>query len=288
MKIALIYNHLSPCTTGAYVEKVLKAKTVKYDLFGVTDPGLVRAGYDLYLRIDHGDYKFDLPQELRPAFFWVIDTHLNKPYKKIRKQAVHYDVVFCAQKEGAQRLRREAKVDALWLPLGCDPEIHNRLAIPKRFDIGFVGRDAKKFARGRQLELLRKKFPDSFYGETDFRKMSEIYSAAKIGFNSSIANDVNMRIFEIMSSGCFLLTNRLSDNGFNELFKEREHLVAYKNDKELLELIEYYLEHDVERQRIADAGHQLVISKHTYFNRVQTMFNYLAFKFGGEFNSLRI
>ncbi len=288
MKIALIYNHQAPSTTGAYIEKVIKKSGLAYDLFGTVDPNEIKDGYGLYLRIDHGDYKFDIPRNLRPAVFWVIDTHLKKPYKKIKEQAKHYDVVFCAQKDGAERLRREVKVDAQWLPLGCDPEIHRKINIPKKYDIGFVGRNAQKFSRGRQLEMLKNKYLNSYIGAADFSRMGEIYSAAKIGFNSSIVNDINMRVFEIMSSGCFLLTNRIKNNGLADLFEEGRHLVTYGNNRQLLELIEYYLKNAEEREKIAAAGYELIIKKHTYFHRVQTLMNYLAFKFGGEFNSLRI
>lgn len=288
MKIALIYNFESALTGGSYIEKVIKQSGINYDRFGVNDPNLVKKGYDLYLRIDHGDYKFDLPDFLRPAVFYAVDTHLKKPYKKIRRQVKHYDVVFCAQKEGALKLKKDVGVDTQWLPLGCDPLIHKNLELVKQFDIGFVGRNAKKFSRGRHLEMLKEKYPNSFIGQMDFNKMSEVYCASKIGFNSSIVNDINMRYFEIMSCGCFLLTNKIKGNGFDEIFVDGKHLVTYRNDKDLVSKIEYYLQHEDQRNSIAKAGFELVRDKFTYFNLVQNMFNYLAFKFGGEFNKLRI
>jgi len=288
MKTALIYNFSCPHTTGAYIERVFKKAGLLYQVFGVEDPDSIPQGFDLYLRIDHGDYKFDIPVSLHPAVFWVIDTHLPKPYRKIRGQARHYDLVFCAQKESAERLKRETKVDCQWLPLACEPEIHKRLDLPKKYAIGFVGRNALKFDRGRQLRLLKKKYPQSFLGEADYAKMGEIYSVSKIGFNSSIVNDINMRVFEIMSCGCLLLTNKIKNNGLEELFRENEHLVTYQNDRQMLSLIDYYLGHEQERERIAHAGHALVIKKHTYFSRMQAMFNYLAFKFGGDFNLVRL
>lgn len=288
MKLALIYNKDSKSTTGAYIEKVIKQAGIDWTAFGIEDFSPIPKGFDLYFRIDHGDYKYNIGEDLHPAVFYVIDTHLKKPYKKIRRQVRHYDIVFCAQKEGAYRLGKETKVDTQWLPLACDPEVHKKLDVPKIYDIGFVGRNAKKFERGRHLELLKKNYPKSFIGEIDFRKMGEIYSASKIGFNSSIVNDINMRIFEIISSGCLLLTNHIKNNGFNELFESGKHLVEYKSDKNLLELIDYYLKNAEERERIAQAGYDLVINKHTYYRRVQTMFNYIAFKFGGKFNELRV
>jgi hypothetical protein len=83
MKIALIYNYESPLTTGAYIERVIKNSGIKYELFGVKNPLGIPQGFDLYFRIDHGDYNFDIPEDLHPAIFYVIDTHLKKPYKKI-------------------------------------------------------------------------------------------------------------------------------------------------------------------------------------------------------------
>ncbi len=288
MKIALIYNKENEATTASYIEKVIKNAGIDYVHFWTENSCNITEKFDLYLRIDHGDYKYDIPEGLHPAVFYAIDTHLKKPYKKIKKQASHYDIVFCAQKEGAERLKSELKITAEWLPLGCDIEIHKKLNLPKKYDIGFVGRDAKKFARGKRIRLLKKFYPDSFIGQADFRSMSEIYSSSRIGFNSSILNDVNMRIFEVMACGCFLLTNSIKNNGFNELFTDKKSLVTYKNNREMLELIYYYLKNEDKRQEIADEGYRLATTRHTYYHRVQAMFNYIAFKFGGDFNKLSL
>ncbi|MDO8603483.1 MAG: glycosyltransferase [Candidatus Omnitrophota bacterium] len=288
MKIALIYNKENEFTTGAYIEKVIKNAGIEYAHFWTQSSCDIPKEFDLYFRIDHGDYKYDIPADLHPSAFYAIDTHLKKPYKKIKSQAKHYDIVFCAQKDGADRLKRELKIDTKWIPLGCDPDVHKKLGMSKIYDIGFVGRDAKKFARGKQLELLKKKYPNSFIGGADFRKMSEIYSSSRIGFNSSILNDINMRVFEVMACGALLLTNKIKGNGFDELFTDKKDLVAYKNNKEMLELIEHYLKNEKERYRIADNGYQLVIKKHAYFHRVQSMLNYIALKLGLKFESSNI
>ena len=288
MKIALIYNKENEATTGAYIEKVIQNLHIDYEHFWTQHASDIPKNFDLYLRIDHGDYKYDIPEDLHPAVFYVIDTHLDKPYRKIKKQAVHYDIVFCAQKKGAYRLHREAKVDTQWIPLACDPEIHKKLDLPKACDIGFVGRKGKKSTREKRLRILKEKYPNSFIDTLDFRKMPEVYSASKIGFNSSLKKDINMRVFEIMACGCFLLTDCIKDNGFDDLFENGKHLVTYRNHKEFIELTDYYLKNETERERIAMEGYEWVVQNHTYFHRVQAMFNYIAFKFGGKFNNLRI
>jgi len=74
---------------------------------------LINNKYDLFLRIDHGEYKYDLPKEFRPAAFLAIDTHLKKPFKKICRQAKHYDFLFATQKEGVKKLKRSFKARSL-------------------------------------------------------------------------------------------------------------------------------------------------------------------------------
>ena len=62
---------------------------------------LPRQGVDLYLNIDDGhDYR--LPADLRPAAWWVIDTHLN--LDRDLQKAPDFDLVFAAQRPGAEAI----------------------------------------------------------------------------------------------------------------------------------------------------------------------------------------
>jgi hypothetical protein len=73
---------------------------------------------------------------------------------------------------------------------------------------------------------------------------------------------LNFRFFEALSCGAMLLTRRVS-NGQEELFQEGKHYVAFETDAELIERVEYYLQHDSERERIAAAGHREVLTRHS-------------------------
>jgi len=269
MKLALIFNKEREDTIGCYFERGAKELGISYDHYWTKDAGDIAKAYDLYLRIDHGDYKYDIPPYLKPSAFYVVDTHLKKPYRKIKEQVKHYDYVFCAQKDGVEKLKRDVKIKATWIPIGCDPNIHRRLDVKKRFDIAFVGTEGKKNLRGRSLKLLAHRYPNSFIGKADFRLLSNIYSSAKIGFNYSINNDINMRIFEILSCGTLLVTNYIRDNGFEELFSDGLNVVTYKDASKLLKVIDYYLAHDEERERIAKEGHLLATNLHTYKERLK-------------------
>jgi hypothetical protein len=106
-------------------------------------------------------------------------------------------------------------------------------------------------------------------GRHYFEEMSAVYSASRLVFNRSVADDVNMRVFEGLCSGSLLVTNDLADNGQSELFQDAKHLITYSSDEELLDKIRFYLKNGAARERIAAAGQEAAISKHTYRHRMQ-------------------
>lgn len=277
MKLALIFNKEREDTIGCYFESAARDLGVEFDHFWTSD-GNIPAGYALYLRIDHGDYKYDLPVDLRPSAFYVVDTHLIKPYRKIKEQAGHYDYVFCAQKNGLEKLKNDTGINAAWIPIACDPVKHRDLRLKKRFDLAFVGTEGKKNLRGELLKQLAVRYPDSFLGQADSALMANIYSSAKIGFNYSINNDINMRMFEILSCGILLVTNSIKENGFEELFCDAKNVVVYHDPDELFRKIDHYLLHYEEREKIAKAGQALAVGKHTYKDRLKRMLEICGWK----------
>ncbi|MDD5737710.1 MAG: glycosyltransferase [Candidatus Omnitrophica bacterium] len=270
MKLALIFNKDREDTIGCYFESAARSLGLDFGHFWTSDPN-IPAGYDLYLRIDHGDYKYDIPAHLKPSAFYAIDTHLEKPYRKIKAQATHYDLLFCAQKTGALKLRRDTGKDAIWVPIACDPDKHKDLGIERRFDFAFVGTEGKKSPRGELLKQLAARYPDSFIGRAESSLMSNIYSSAKIGFNYSINNDINMRMFEVLSCGALLMTNAIKDNGFEELFSDGKNVVVYRDRADLFKKAGYLLNDAAMRRRIAEEGHRLAVSQYTYSKRLAQM-----------------
>jgi GT2 family glycosyltransferase/Flp pilus assembly protein TadD/2-polyprenyl-3-methyl-5-hydroxy-6-metoxy-1,4-benzoquinol methylase len=262
--VAIIYDDtVRSDTTGGYCLRALR-RLAKVTHFRSSSSEPVPPGFDLYLRIDD-DLEVVLPSGLHPAFLWAIDTHRNLP--RLRQQARDYDLVFSAQKQGVAQLQETGIDPCEWLPLACDPDIHRRMDVERSYDVGFVGHI---FSGPRQqlLEEVMRRFPRSFVGQLPHTEMAEVYSRAKIVVNCSLANDLNMRVFEALSCGALLVTDRLRDNGQEDLFRDRVHLVEYQAVEEALELIGYYLKHEEERRQIAEAGHQEALARHTYEHRM--------------------
>lgn len=269
-KVAIIYdNVIRPDTTGEYCNRALSTfcRCDHYLPSQLTE--LSGTGYDLFLYIDDG-LQYEIPLHLRPNAWWVIDTHLQ--YDIDLKKARRFDFVFAAQKDGAAKLRRDGIKSARWLPLAADPDIHKKHPVEKVFDVAFVGHIAEG-PRNDLIETIKSSFDNVFIGRKFFDEMAQIYSQSRIVFNRSIRNDVNMRVFEAMSCGSLLITNRLSENGQNELFKPGFDFVEYQDEKDLLGKIRDYLEDEESRERIAAAGRASIQKNHTYTHRMKGLIN---------------
>ena len=97
------------------------------------------------------------------------------------------------------------------------------------------------------------------------------YSSARIVLGvHSITNSrtmQSMRTFEVLGCGGFFLTQRT--RAIENMFENHRHLVWSSSYAETVDLMEYYLSHESERKKIAEAGQELVYENHTYEKRAK-------------------
>lgn len=106
-------------------------------------------------------------------------------------------------------------------------------------------------------------------------EMYKIFHKSKIIINihqnSLPENDAaNLRCFEVTGSGEFLLTDYRKS--FKSLFVPGKEIITYQNKDELREEVQYYLNHDDERQIIAENGLKRVLKEHSYEKRLEVIF----------------
>ena len=234
--------------------------------------------------LHYPDWK--IPDDGGKKIYVASDTHLDDGYR-LRK-AKEFDYVFLNQKRAVE----EYDGKAVWLPHAFEPQAYPNITTLKKYDVGFIGhmqQDKPNYngmSRVQALDRLFKEFPNFYYGSRHpqfpgkniFEDAAKRFSESKIAFNISIGDDINMRVFETLGTGSFLLTNYLPTLG--ELFEDGKHLVTYKSYDDMVEKAKYYLEHDEEREKIAEAGYQEAIKNHTYQNRIERIAKIVGIKNG--------
>jgi len=296
MNVLLSYTS-NPRTTASYIEKAMRR------ICGVITYGpsisrrLVKEGVKNHqISFTDGDMGYvlkRLPSGWTPDVFLFIDTGFFYPltdmnslkcvkacyiidaHREVDRRiefAKKFDVVFTAYKPAVAEYKERGITNVFWMPVACDQEIHGKKTEEKLYDIGFVGKLNPAFnpERVHLYNELKQRF-NVYYERCFLEKMAEVFSQSKIVFNKSIECGLNMRVFEVLASGSMLLTNEAKGSGLADLFKDRKHMVIYRNEKELLELADYYLKNADEREKIAAEGMEKVLSEHTYSHRVNEM-----------------
>ena len=220
---------------------------------------------DLYLWVESvGGYQ---PQNMEaltcPKIGYLIDTHMSLDYH--RELAKQFNVIFLVHQQFVADIRR-FNPNTYWLPVACDPEIHCGSGAEKRYDIGFVGSIQPGSRRHQLLSHMGSQLP-VHYERCFLKEMAEVFSCSKIVFNEAVKNDLNMRVFEVMSAGSLLLTDMTSNTGQDILFHDGEDYAVYR-DAHIAETARFYLENEVLRDQIAARGKLLVRNAHTYDHRV--------------------
>jgi spore maturation protein CgeB len=207
----------------------------------------------------------------------------------VKHIAPHYDYVFTASEKAVEHYKEIGVKNVFNLPFACEPSVHRRVQLTKeeldkyKCDICFVG--GCRLRRAQIISKL-KKFDVRVYGpywnllpifgiKTDTgiwgHEMVKAFNAAKIVLNIHVESDLdykpNMRTFEATGSGSFLLTDRAY--GLEKLFEIGREVVCYSNVKELINLIEYYLDDDDERTKISTKGQNRAYREHTYEKRIK-------------------
>jgi len=157
------------------------------------------------------------------------------------------------------------------LPHAVDENLFSRdnPKTTRPLDLGWIGEFGYGHYARRQriIESLATRFKMN-----DFRKRyskegtAEVYRQCKIVVNVSrddFPSEANMRCYEGMASGALLITGiptELTEWGF----REGKHFVGWRNEREIPDLVEYYLHHEKETSEISRTGQELTLSNFTF------------------------
>lgn len=164
---------------------------------------------------------------------------------------------------------RQTGVRAVFMPNPCDPDYEYRYDVAERWktDILFTGKtkESRKYPtdplRFQMIEKLSGMSNCTFYGCLGHPRIGGIdyqyaISGARIALSINAVNDVSLyhsdRLTHYLASGCFVLAKRVPDSDL--LFEDGVHLKYFDTADEFFEIVEWYLKHEDERIKIANAG----------------------------------
>lgn len=84
------------------------------------------------------------------------------------------------------------------------------------------------------------------------------------------SDQIKGRTFEVPGCGGFLLTGVTKD--LQDYYAADQEMACFSDTSDLITLVHYYLEHDDERQAIAQAGYDRTLREHTYLHRFTEIF----------------
>lgn len=103
-----------------------------------------------------------------------------------------------------------------------------------------------------------------------------VFNRSRINLNltlRSIRSGVPLRVWDILGAGGFCITNYQTELPL--YFVNGEDLVWFKSREELFRLVDYYLEHEEERRKIAENGYRKVKEFHGYGSRIDEIAEYV-------------
>jgi hypothetical protein len=195
------------------------------------------------------------------------------------------DHFFTVDKKMAEWFNENTKVKGHYLPAGVfGPECIVQ-DVTKKHDVIFVG--SRKYHdewtyRPKLIDWLDRSYGNRFeqYGSGGVKSvrgmhLNKLYWSTKVVVGDTLCIDFKYpdywsdRIYETLGRGGFLIHPYIK--GLENEFKDKEHVVFYEynNFEQLKELIDYYIKHDDEREKIRLAGHKLVKENYTYKHRWQ-------------------
>jgi spore maturation protein CgeB len=107
------------------------------------------------------------------------------------------------------------------------------------------------------------------------QELHRLLSSAKIVLNITRSEfhgaetGINLRIFEALAAGCFLLTDRCEE--VESLFLTGVEIETFGSSTELTQKLSHYLQDNEARERIANQGHQAFLQRHTWQIRASEM-----------------
>lgn len=232
---------------------------------------------------------------------WGSDDHVDFDTGYMPRYAPHFDCCVTTYKPSVPWYVAVGQPNVIVSQWGCNLHFYHPSDKGYLYDVSFVGlnyglrlqllnhlwkrgirvavfgrnwsKTRLEWRRGSEFTLLGRRWMKPRWLSP--AEMVKVYGRSKINLciNNNIIGVENIkgRNFEVPGCRGFLLSG-LAQN-LEEYFEIGKEVVVYKDPDDLVEKIQYYLEHEDERKGIAQAGYERVLRDHTYEKRFEQIFS---------------
>lgn len=151
--------------------------------------------------------------------------------------------------------------------------------------VAFVGNATEYHARRTRLIAALARAAVPIHSMRAPREASaDIFASSRASFNASLNGDLNLRVFEILSSGGCLFTDRLTpESGLSLILDEGKEFIGYDNVEDCVEQARFILRNPKVALDVARAGNRAFAQKMTPEQRANEL---LAWVFDGRLDAL--
>jgi len=239
----------------------------------------------------------------KPVFYFDGDVPASLPNMKgfasgfriYQGADVSEYTAFISNSKGGEDLLKQLGVEnvhTVWY--GADPDVFSPVAVPTQdIDVLFYGhgREYRSEWIDRMITEPSKKMTGCQFavrgtnlgdiGNTEmlpylsFSKLREYSCRSKInlcitrGAHASVYGSSSSRPFELSSMGACIVANPY--NGLEEWFEPNKEIIIIKSENEALDLYQYLLKNDSEREAIGKAARERVLKEHTFRHRAKDL-----------------
>jgi hypothetical protein len=224
-----------------------------------------------------------------PKVLCVGDTHhMKTPLDAMLSYAIRARYDFILSSHNRQHLHwftEAGFANVAWIPGLKVRHVPRPIGGSRKGTVAFIGGTGDFHPRRKRLlaELERQGAPLST--AVALRDPSaDVYASSAVSFNASLNGDLNLRVFEILSAGGCLLTDRLSrESGLDLLLKEGRVFLAYDTPEECVDQARMLLKNPEAALDLSRHGHQTFVQTMLPEQRTSELLNWV---FEGRLDSL--
>lgn len=224
-----------------------------------------------------------------PKVLCVGDTHhLERPLRGMIDYAKKAGFDFIVSSHNRHHLHwfGEAGFDKLaWIPGLKARHIPRPIKDGRAPQICFIGQWTDFHPRRqRLLEALQKQGVPLLARQAPRETSADLYAGSAASLNVSLNGDLNLRIFEVLSAGGCLLTDRLSrQSGLDLILQNDRDFYGYSSQEELIDKARFLLREPAGALALARAGHRTYTNSLTARHQTDRLLDWV---FGDRLDSL--